>query len=74
MSFHPLHDHVLVRRSAARDETAGGIIIPETAKEKPQEGDIVAIRDGLRDEDGILHPLDVKAGDHILFSQWPAVR
>ena len=70
MSFHPLHDHVLVRRSAARDKTAGGIIIPDTAKEKPQEGDIIAIGDGLRGEDGIIRPLDVKAGDRILFSQW----
>lgn len=69
MSFHPSHDHVLVR-SAARDKTAAGIIIPETAQEKLQEGDIVAIGDGLRGEDGILRPLHGKAGDHSLFSQW----
>jgi chaperonin GroES len=70
MQFRPLHDRVLVRRIEAEEKTAGGIIIPDTAKEKPQEGEIVAAGDGLRDEDGDRIPLDVKAGDRILFGKW----
>ena len=70
MSFRPLHDRVLVRRVEAEEKTAGGIIIPDTAKEKPQEGEIVAVGSGARDEAGKLVPLDVKAGDRILFGKW----
>ena len=70
MQFRPLHDRVLVRRVEAEEKTAGGIIIPDTAKEKPQEGEIVAAGEGLRDEDGDRIPLDVKAGDRILFGKW----
>jgi len=70
MTFRPLHDRVLVRRIEAEAKTAGGIIIPETAKEKPQEGEIVAVGTGLRAEDGTVIPLDVKAGDKILFGKW----
>jgi chaperonin GroES len=70
MTFRPLHDRVLVRRIKALDRTAGGIIIPDTAQEKPQEGEVVATGSGLRAENGILSPLDVKAGDRILFGQW----
>jgi chaperonin GroES len=65
-----LHDRVLVRRIEAEEKTAGGIIIPDTAKEKPQEGEIVADGAGARDESGKLVPLDVKAGDRILFGKW----
>lgn len=70
MKFRPLHDRVLVRRVEAEEKTAGGIIIPDTAKEKPQEGEIVAVGEGSRDDDGDRIPLDVKAGDKILFGKW----
>ena len=68
--FRPLHDRVLVRRVEAEEKTAGGIIIPDTAKEKPQEGEVIAVGSGIRDEAGKLVPLDVKAGDKILFGKW----
>jgi chaperonin GroES len=70
MAFRPLHDRVLVRRVEAEEKTAGGIIIPDTAKEKPQEGEVIAVGAGTRDENGKLTPLDVKAGDRILFGKW----
>ncbi|AGK56550.1 co-chaperonin GroES [Hyphomicrobium denitrificans 1NES1] len=70
MHFRPLHDRVVVRRIDAEEKTAGGIIIPDTAKEKPQEGEIVAAGPGARDEKGELLPLDVKAGDRVLFGKW----
>jgi len=70
MKFRPLHDRVLVRRIEADERTKGGIIIPDTAKEKPQEGEIVAAGPGARDESGKLSPLDVKAGDRVLFGKW----
>ncbi len=70
MNFRPLHDRVLVRRVEAEEKTAGGIIIPDTAKEKPQEGEVVAVGPGGRDESGKLTPLDVKVGDRILFGKW----
>ena len=70
MSFRPLHDRVLVRRIEAQEKTAGGIIIPDTAQEKPQEGEVVAAGSGTRGEDGKVTPLDVKAGDRILFGKW----
>ena len=70
MKFRPLHDRVLVRRVEQEEKTAGGIIIPDTAKEKPQEGEIIAAGPGARGEDGKLHPLDVKAGDRVLFGKW----
>jgi len=70
MSFRPLHDRVLVRRLEQAEKTAGGIIIPDTAKEKPMEGEIVAVGPGARGEDGKLVPLDVKKGDKILFGKW----
>jgi chaperonin GroES len=70
MKFRPLHDRVVVRRVDAEEKTKGGIIIPDTAKEKPQEGEIVAAGPGARDENGKLLPLDVKAGDRILFGKW----
>jgi chaperonin GroES len=70
MSFRPLHDRVLVRRIESEEKTAGGIIIPDSAKEKPQEGTVVAVGSGNRDEAGKLIPLDVKAGDRILFGKW----
>jgi chaperonin GroES len=70
MSFRPLHDRVLVRRIEAQEKTAGGIIIPDTAQEKPQEGEVVAAGSGTRAEDGKVTPLDVKAGDRILFGKW----
>jgi chaperonin GroES len=65
-----LHDRVLVRRLEGEEKTAGGIIIPDTAKEKPMEGEVVAVGPGARSEDGKLHPLDVKVGDRILFGKW----
>jgi len=68
--FRPLHDRVVVRRVESDEKTAGGIIIPDTAKEKPQEGEIIAVGSGARDEAGKLVPLDVKAGDRILFGKW----
>ena len=70
MKFRPLHDRVVVRRIEQSAKTAGGIIIPDTAKEKPMEGEIVAVGPGARGEDGTLHPLDVKKGDRILFGKW----
>jgi chaperonin GroES len=70
MGFRPLHDRVLVRRVEAEEKTAGGIIIPDTAKEKPQEGEVIAVGAGTRDENGKLVELDVKAGDRILFGKW----
>jgi chaperonin GroES len=70
MSFRPLHDRVLVRRVKEEDKTKGGIIIPDTAKEKPQEGKVIAVGTGIRGEDGKITPLDVKAGDRILFGKW----
>ncbi|HUD58457.1 MAG TPA: co-chaperone GroES [Acetobacteraceae bacterium] len=70
MKFRPLHDRVVVRRLEAEEKTAGGIIIPDTAKEKPMEGEIIAAGPGARDEAGKLVPLDVKAGDKILFGKW----
>ena len=70
MAFRPLHDRVLVRRIEAEAKTAGGIIIPDTAKEKPQEGEIVSVGSGTKAEDGKVTPLDVKAGDKILFGKW----
>ena len=70
MRFRPLHDRVLVRRVEQDAKTAGGIIIPDTAKEKPQEGEVVAVGAGTRGDDGKLHALDVKAGDRILFGKW----
>ena len=70
MRFRPLHDRVLVRRVEQDEKTAGGIIIPDTAKEKPQEGEVVSCGAGVRGDDGKIHPLDVKAGDRILFGKW----
>ncbi len=70
MKFRPLHDRVVVRRVESEARTAGGIIIPDTAKEKPQEGEIIAVGSGARDEAGKLVALDVKVGDRILFSKW----
>jgi chaperonin GroES len=70
MSFRPLHDRVVVRRLDAEEKTAGGIIIPDTAKEKPMEGEVIAAGPGARNEAGALVPLDVKAGDRILFGKW----
>ena len=68
--FRPLHDRVVVKRIDAEEKTKGGIIIPDTAKEKPQQGEIVAVGEGARDEKGQLHPLDVKPGDRVLFGKW----
>jgi chaperonin GroES len=70
MKFRPLHDRVVVRRLEAEEKTAGGIIIPDTAKEKPMEGEVIAVGAGARDEAGKLVPLDVKDGDRILFGKW----
>ncbi len=70
MKFRPLHDRVLVRRVEAEEKTAGGIIIPDTAKEKPQEGEVIAVGAGTLNDRGELRPLDVKAGDRILFGKW----
>ena len=70
MHFRPLHDRVVVRRIDADEKTVGGIIIPDTAKEKPMEGEVVAVGPGARDEKGELVPLDLKAGDRILFGKW----
>ena len=70
MSFRPLHDRVLVRRVEAEEKTAGGIIIPDSAKEKPAEGEVVAVGTGNKAEDGKVTPLDVKAGDRVLFGKW----
>ena len=70
MQFRPLHDRVVVRRIDAEEKSKGGIIIPDTAKEKPQEGEIIAAGPGARDESGKVQPLDVKAGDRVLFGKW----
>ncbi|GEO13518.1 co-chaperone GroES [Microvirga aerophila] len=70
MTFRPLYDRVVVRRIEAEEKTAGGIIIPDTAKEKPQEGEVVAVGPGARDENGKVAALDVKAGDRVLFGKW----
>jgi chaperonin GroES len=70
MHFRPLHDRVLVRRIEAEEKTAGGIIIPDTAKEKPQDGEIIAAGPGARNEQGQLIPIDVKPGDRVLFGKW----
>lgn len=70
MKFRPLHDRVLVRRIEAEEKTAGGIIIPDSAKEKPSEGEVVAVGNGLKDDNGKITALDVKAGDTILFGKW----
>ena len=70
MAFRPLHDRVLVRRIEAEEKTAGGIIIPDSAQEKPSEGEIVSVGTGARSDDGKVTPLDVKAGDRVLFGKW----
>jgi len=70
MKFRPLHDRVVVRRVTAEEKTAGGIIIPDTAQEKPMEGEVKAVGAGARDEAGKLVPLDVKVGDRVLFGKW----
>ena len=70
MGFRPLHDRVVIRRVEAEEKTLGGIIIPDTAKEKPMEGEVVAVGPGARGEDGKLQALDVKAGDRVLFGKW----
>jgi len=70
MNFRPLHDRVLIRRVASEEKTAGGIIIPDTAKEKPMEGEVVSVGPGARGEDGKVQPMDVKAGDRVLFGKW----
>jgi chaperonin GroES len=70
MKFRPLHDRVVVRRLESEEKTKGGIIIPDSAKEKPQEGEIIAVGSGARDEAGKLVPLDVKKGDRVLFGKW----
>ena len=70
MKFRPLHDRVVLRRIEEDERTKGGIIIPDTAKEKPQQGEVVAVGPGARDEKGVVQPLDVKAGDRVLFGKW----
>ena len=70
MKFRPLHDRVVVKRIDAEEKTAGGIIIPDSAKEKPSEGEVVAVGNGSKAEDGTVTPLDVKAGDRVLFGKW----
>ena len=70
MNFRPLHDRVVVRRIEGEEKTKGGIIIPDTAKEKPQEGEVVAVGPGARDDNGKLIPIDLRAGDRILFGKW----
>ena len=70
MGFRPLHDRVLIRRVEAEEKTSGGIIIPDTAKEKPMEGEVVSTGPGARGEDGKIQPMDVKAGDRVLFGKW----
>ena len=70
MKFRPLHDRIVVRRIEPEERTAGGIIIPDTAKEKPQQGEVIAVGPGARDEGGKIQPLDVQAGDRVLFSKW----
>jgi chaperonin GroES len=70
MKFRPLHDRVVLRRIEEDERTPGGIIIPDTAKEKPQQGEVVAVGPGARDEKGVVQPLEVKAGDRVLFGKW----
>ena len=70
MQIRPLHDRVLIRRLDSEEKTAGGIIIPDTAQEKPMEGEVIAAGDGARDENGQIQPLDVAAGDRVLFGKW----
>jgi len=70
MSFRPLHDRVVVRRVGSEEKSAGGIIIPDTAQEKPSEGEVIAVGTGARAEDGTVTPMDVKAGDRVLFGKW----
>jgi chaperonin GroES len=70
MKFRPLHDRVLVRRVEAETKTAGGIIVPDTAQEKPMEGEVIAVGPGARGDDGKVQPLDIKAGDRVLFGKW----
>ncbi|HVL72494.1 MAG TPA: co-chaperone GroES [Beijerinckiaceae bacterium] len=70
MKFRPLHDRVVVRRVDAEEKTSGGIIIPDTAKEKPQQGEVIAVGPGARDENGKVQPLDVRVGDRVLFGKW----
>ncbi|MEM7652604.1 MAG: co-chaperone GroES [Pseudomonadota bacterium] len=70
MDFRPLHDRVVVKRVESEEKTTGGIIIPDTAKEKPQEGEVIAVGPGARGDDGKVNPLDVKAGDRVLFGKW----
>ena len=70
MTFRPLHDRIVVRRTEAEEKSVGGIIIPDTAKEKPQEGEVIAAGPGARNDAGQLQPLDVKVGDRILFGKW----
>ncbi|KAA2238182.1 co-chaperone GroES [Salinarimonas soli] len=70
MKFRPLHDRIVVRRIEAEEKTAGGIIIPDTAKEKPQQGEVIAVGPGARDEHGKVNPLDVQPGDRVLFGKW----
>jgi chaperonin GroES len=70
MKFKPLQDRVVIRRIESDEKTTGGIIIPDTVKEKPQEGEVMSVGPGMRDESGKVHPLDVKAGDRVLFGKW----
>ncbi|MEQ8965156.1 MAG: co-chaperone GroES [Azospirillaceae bacterium] len=70
MTFRPLHDRVMIKRIEQEEKTAGGIIIPDTAKEKPMQGEVVAVGPGARDEGGKVNPLDVKVGDKVLFGKW----
>ena len=70
MNFRPLHDRVVIRRLEQESKSPGGIIIPDTAKEKPMEGEVIAVGPGSRSDDGKIHPLDVKAGDRVLFGKW----
>jgi len=70
MNFRPLHDRVLVKRTDAEEKTVSGIIIPDTAKEKPMEGEVMAVGSGIRNESGSITPIDVKAGDRVLFGKW----
>ena len=70
MAFRPLHDRVLIRRVESEEKSAGGIIIPDTAKEKPMEGEVVAAGPGARGEDGKIQPMDLKSGDRVLFGKW----
>ena len=70
MKFRPLHDRVVIRRLTAEEKTSGGIIIPDTAQEKPMRGEVVAAGPGARDERGVITPLDVKSGDEVLFGKW----